>query len=206
MEFFRKLKESFSFFLPLELIIGVLLLIYPGFTGKAVCYILGGMLIIGGISRIVSSRKTGLSGSGGVLMILTGIFVVLFNRRIISFIPIIFGMILLTGGISSLQGALYFKNMGNGSWKGTMVSAVLKLVLGVIILLNPFKTGMTLMRFIGLRLLFDRGMSLVEVYKTAKVRARAQKADRELRSYNLGKDDDSGEIPVVDAEVVDSDK
>ena len=54
MEYIKILKERFSLSSVATLAIGLLLVIYPGFTGKAICYMIAAALIGKGAGNIIT--------------------------------------------------------------------------------------------------------------------------------------------------------
>ena len=57
MEYIRILKERFSLSSVATLAIGLLLVIYPDFTGKAICYMIAAVLITKGLGNILARYR-----------------------------------------------------------------------------------------------------------------------------------------------------
>lgn len=209
MKFLQEFKSAFSISGIVTFFVGLLLIIYPGFTNQALCYTLSAVLIVSGISGLISRyRQTGYPPMPyeiiwNLATIALGAFVALRSDVIISIIPFFFGLFLLVSGISSLQKASMLKQMGYTGRKNGTIMAVMKLVLAALIIFNPFSTAIALTRFIGLCLVYDGVSSLATVFRLAKAKIAADKAEEELRDMNLRKEKTSGDIPVVDAEFVD---
>lgn len=209
MKFLQEFKSAFSISGIVTFFVGLLLIIYPGFTNQALCYTLSAVLIVSGVSGLIARyRHTGYPPMPyeiiwNLATIALGAFVALRSDVIISIIPFFFGLFLLVSGISSLQKASVLKQMGYTGRKNGTIMAVLKLVLAALIIFNPFSTAITLTRFIGLCLVYDGISSLATVLRLAKAKIAADKAEEELRDMNLRKEKSSGDIPVVDAEFVD---
>ncbi len=190
--------------------LGLLLIVYPAFTGKALCYTVGGILLIKGITSIVQQyRYAGgnfvpYTMMGGISMVMLGLFIALRYDLIISIIPFICGMFLLVSGVSSIQKALTLKNMNYAGWNHGLIFTIIKVILAAIIVINPFGTAMALTRFIGVCLAYDGISGLVTVLETAKAKNDFNKAQEDLRNMNLAKEDvySDEEIPVVQAEFV----
>ena len=209
MKFLQEFKSAFSISGIVTFFVGLLLIIYPGFTNQALCYTLSAVLIVSGVSGLIARyRQTGYPPMPyeiiwNLATIALGAFVALRSDVIISIIPFFFGLFLLVSGISSLQKASMLKQMGYTGRKNGTIMAVLKLVLAALIIFNPFSTAIALTRFIGLCLVYDGVSSLATVFRLAKAKIAADKAEEELRDMNLRKEKTSGDIPVVDAEFVD---
>ncbi len=210
MKYIKSFKDTFAISGVVTFIIGLLLLIYPDFTGKALCYMLSAVLIIkGGMGIFNRYRNKSLPSPvpfeifGDALTILLGLFIALRSEFVISIIPFVFGVFLLMSGITSLQKGLMLKSMGYPQWKTSIIFTATKLVLALAIMMNPFSTALTLTRFIGGCLVYDGISGLVTFYETIKAKNKYEKAQEDLRSLNLTRDDTiDDDIPIVEAEFV----
>lgn len=211
MEYIKILKERFSLSSVATLLIGLLLVIYPGFTGKVICYLIAAALIAKGAGSIMARyRNKSLPPPvvfelmGGISTIFIGLFVALRSEMLISIIPFVVGMFLLVSSVTSLQKALELKRMNYAGWNHGLIFTLIKLALALIIVMNPFGTAMTLTRFIGGCLVYDGATGLVTVFEGVKAKTDYEKAQESLRNMNLTKDEEATDhIPVVEAEFVD---
>ncbi len=192
--------------------VGLLLIIYPAFTGKALCYTLAGVLLVKGAGGLINQYRAygsfvPVSMMGNLSTCLMGLFVALRYDLIISIIPFICGMFLLFSGISGLQRAFYLKSINYPGWNHGLIFTLIKVILAAIIVINPFATALTLTRFIGICLVYDGFSGLITVFETAKAKHQYNKARNEVRGMNLNKDsrktNDDEYIPTVEAEFVD---
>lgn len=211
MEYIRILKERFSLSSVATLAIGLLLVIYPDFTGKAICYMIAAVLITKGLGNILARyRNKNLPQPvvfdlmGGISTCFIGLFVALRSDLLISIIPFVVGMFLLVSSIVSLQKAFELKRMNYAKWNHGLIFTLIKLALAMVIVMNPFGTAMTLTRFIGGCLVYDGATGLVTVFEGVKAKSDYEKAQENLRNMNLTRDDvPQTDIPVVEAEFVD---
>ena len=211
MEYIKILKERFSLSSVATLAIGLLLVIYPDFTGKAICWLIAASLITKGVGSILSRyRNKSLPQPvvfelmGGISTIFMGLFVALRSEMLISIIPFVVGLFLLISGVTSLQKAFEMKRMNYAKWNHGLIFTLIKVGLALVIVMNPFGTAMTLTRFIGACLVYDGATGLVTVFESVKAKIDYEKAQENLRNMNLTKDDPADySIPVVEAEFVD---
>ena len=211
MEYIKILKERFSLSSVATLAIGLLLVIYPDFTGKAICYIIGAVLISKGVLGILARyRNKNLPQPvvfelmGGITTCFMGLFVIRRSAMLISVIPFVVGMFLLISSVTSLQKAFEMKRLNYAKWNHGLIFTLIKLALALVIVMNPFGTAMALTRFIGACLVYDGATGLVTVFESVKAKTDYEKAQENLRNMNLSKDEESqGNIPVVEAEFVD---
>ena len=210
MEYIKILKERFSLSSVATVAIGLLLVIYPDFTGKAICYIIGVVLISKGALGILARyRNKNLPQPvvfelmGGITTCFMGLFVIRRSAMLISIIPFVVGMFLLISSVTSLQKAFEMKRLNYAKWNHGLVFTLIKLALALIIVMNPFGTAMALTRFIGACLVYDGATGLVTVFESVKAKTDYEKAQENLRNMNLSKDEEPQEnIPVVEAEFV----
>ena len=202
-------KDQFAVSGIVTFALGLLLIIYPSFTGRALCYTIAAVLLIKGISGLIGQYRAAggnfvpFAMMGNFTTCFMGLFVALRYDLIISIIPFICGLFLLVSGISSLQKAFGLKRMNYAGWNHGLVFTVIKVILAAVIVINPFGTAMALTRFIGACLVYDGASGLVTVFETIKAQTAYDRAQEELRSMNLTKDETPDEyIPVVEAEFV----
>lgn len=210
MEYIRILKERFSLSSAATFLIGLLLIVNPAFTGKALCYLISAVLVGKGAGSIISRyRNKSLPAPvvfelmGGIMTIFMGLFVAARSEMLISIIPFVVGLFLLVSSITGLQKAFELKRMNYAGWNHGLIFTIIKLILAIVIVNNPFGTAMTLTRFIGGCLAYDGFTGLVTVFEGVKAKTDYEKAQNELRNMNLTKDDVQDSIPVVEAEFVD---
>ena len=207
--YIKGFKEQFAVSGLVTFALGLLLVIYPSFTGRALCYAIAAALLIKGITGIISQYRAAggnfvpVAMMGNFSTCFMGLFVALRYDLIISIIPFICGLFLLISGISSLQKAFNLKKINYPGWNHGLIFTLIKVILAAIIVINPFGTAMTLSRFIGLCLIYDGAAGFVTVVETIKAQTAYDRAQDELRSMNLTKEDTADEyIPTVEAEFV----
>ena len=89
----------------------------------------------------VNSAVTGVNG---------GIVVLAAPKFLISIVPFAVGVVVLVNGIVNLAQALDQRRMGYGRWSFSLALAVLTIVLGVLVICNPFSTMEMLVMAIGI--------------------------------------------------------
>jgi len=158
-------------------LLGLILLIAPGTATAFVFNIIGAIFILIGLINIVryflmDIRASILSNAltGGLIWIIIGVAIILFKGSLISMLPFFFGLIVLIGGVAKLRTALNFRRMNVRKWQFELILALISIVFGAVILLNPFSTAMLLMRVIGTALLIEGVSNLISfsAFKKAK--------------------------------------
>ena len=142
--------------------LGLVLLFFPDLTTGFICVAVGLLLLAYGVTAIISFFAGG-SGSysfqfelviGVFAAILGGLFL-LKPHRLLSVLPIIFGLYILVDGLTNLKRGMDMRTYGYAGWTTTLVMSVVSMVLGAVILWNPFSTHLLLVRIIGASFLYE---------------------------------------------------
>lgn len=91
----------------------------------------------------------------GIFLMIVGLLIYYKAEVVVSIIPIILGVVILFSGFSKLQQAVDLARMKARRWTTVLATACLNLILGGVIIFNPFSTAMTLLRFVGIGLLYS---------------------------------------------------
>lgn len=144
------------------LVFGLLLLIHPQFLTDLIFNICGAALCIAGAFNIIRyfTRKDPYAGFNwelglGLVLLTLGVILVAFKNALLSLLPLLFGLALLFGGIAKIQAAMNMRRMMYARWYFTMIAAAVSCVLGILIIVNPFGTMLTLLRVIGGALIIE---------------------------------------------------
>lgn len=142
--------------------LGLILIVYPTLIGETICWMLAGAAAAMGAIHLIgyamnkSGEPSNEHGSGlatGIVLLLLALFIVIKQRFIISIIPFILGFMITVKGVIGIQSAINLKRYGYGNFKGSLIAAVLVMVFGIIMMLNPFSTVKILFTMIGVGLL-----------------------------------------------------
>lgn len=156
-------------------LLGLVLTVCPGLASSVVFNLIGAVGIAIGVIQLIRyfnlDSKAAMASNGmffGLVWLVGGILIIALKGFLLSLLPIIFGMILLVGGIGKLQYALNFKRMGVKRWYFEMAATILSIAFGAIILINPFSTALLLMRIVGIALLIEGVQNLISRYAYKK--------------------------------------
>lgn len=149
----KKIEQSWNKILLTEIIYSVLyailgLIIYlkPEITNNVIGLMIGTFLLIYGFFALftfIERSKIKLFHWNfifGILSILLGIFIMFNPLSILHFLNITVGIWLVVEGINKAVYYLFMKKIGEESRKIILASAMLLFILGVLLVLNPFKT------------------------------------------------------------------
>ena len=145
----------------LMIVIGLVLVLWPGHVMLTAVRVLGFALLAGGGILIYSWNRGRTEASDpltlteGILLAAAGIFVLLTPGFIISIVPWAVGGAVLVNGILNLAQALDQKRAGYAGWMFSLIMAILTIVLGALIILNPFSTMEMLVVAMGVIIIYN---------------------------------------------------
>ncbi|MDE6148782.1 MAG: DUF308 domain-containing protein [Ruminococcus sp.] len=159
METLKKLLNSFLLMSIIEIVVGIMLLTKPEIFQTTLSYIIGGIAIaFGALNLIAYFRDDQIYGElfKAIILCTAGIFIIARPDFIFKIIAIIFGLYLLSDGISSLRGAYVMKsNADNGKWIPSFIIALITTLLGVLIIVNPFAASGIPFQLFGISLIIS---------------------------------------------------
>ena len=180
MNYIKSLKVNYSLSAVICVILGIVLLVWPGQSTQVVCMVLG--IVLGGFGLIqiilylATKEKTMVSHSMmmlGVVLAVIGGWIVLKPETIIKAVPMIVGILIVIHGFHNAVQAIDLKTMQYDNWWVALLLSLLTVALGVVLICNPFTIVDTVVRIIGAFLVYD-GLSdmwiLSRVFKTKKNR------------------------------------
>lgn len=157
------------------LVFGLMLLIHPENIYNLLLNLGGSLLMIIGLIRVISYFLSDAMAaledrrlSGGIVTLLIGLALIVFKPLFISLIPLLLGAVMFVGGATRLQGGLDLKRLGGDRYKPVLVSSIVSIALGLLIVLNPFESGMVLLRVIGASLILETVMDGLYTWKFHK--------------------------------------
>lgn len=167
----------------LYIILGIVSLVIPEAMEKALGYLIGIVLIVGGAVSMISYllrdahqnyyHNDFLYGLIGIAM---GIIALNKMEFVISMISYLLGLLVLISGCSKLQDVIDMKRMEYGNWAAMLALAAVNVGLGVLLICNPFRWAILLFRLLGLGLIFSGlGDCVITVYFASKIKSYLEK-------------------------------
>lgn len=171
-EFFwtRKTSLWISIF---YIILGIPLLFAPAQCLTLFKWLLFGGSIVYGIVRLLryyQGQKDGYAQTSdktlGILFLALGIFFLSFYNIIFSFLSLVLGILLLADGIGKIPVLISAKQESSIVVKPLIFSTVVPLILGIILIMNPFGLPKFVLMFFGVSLILDGAVDLYTVFYT----------------------------------------
>lgn len=97
----------------------------------------------------------------GIVLVLLGIWICTQPRIVLSIIPVVVGIIVVLHGLMDLQYTLDIRRTGNTKWWIALVAAIITLVVGLLLVFNPFTAYEVTMILLGIAMLYDGGSDLL---------------------------------------------
>ncbi|HIR28990.1 MAG TPA: DUF308 domain-containing protein [Candidatus Choladousia intestinigallinarum] len=153
------------------IVIGLILVLFPGISGAIFCWGLGIAALVYGAGRLFNwnkLRNAGYKVNGeavvGVILVLIALVCFFRPASILSFLPLTLGLVLILDGAGKIPLAMEaFRQKAPYSGMG-LLSAALPLLLGIVLVMNPFGAAKTVIMAFGVFLLIDGVSDLLRVY------------------------------------------
>lgn len=162
MKMLKELKWEAILTGVLYILLGIVALVVPETMQKILGYVIGIVLIVAGLISIICYLLRDAKENYyhnefvfGLVGMVLGAAVLYKVEVIISLIPFILGILVLFSGCSKLQDAIDLKRLGYGSWIGMLVVAVINIILGIVLICNPFQAAIVLFRVLGVGLIIS---------------------------------------------------
>ena len=149
------------------LVIGLLLFIRPEGTLSLISYTIGGILVIIGTNSLINYYRGKEYVSKfelvyGVLGVLGGFVLILNPKAIVSLIPFILGVWIVISSLSKLKYSMNVTSKKNKAGIISLAITILTLILGIILIFNPFSGAVFITKMIGLFLFVYAILDIVQ--------------------------------------------
>jgi len=203
MEMLKEIKWNMILSAALYMALGLILLIFPATTARTICYLIAGIAILIGLVNLVVYFTRNITRNyyrndfvTGLMLMVLGIFVIYKVDLVIALVPFIIGLCIIVSGLFKLQGALDVQRMG-GNAVLILGLAVVNVVIGILMVINPFDSAMLLYRLLGAGLLFSGLTDMAStLYLSSKMHGYMKKmseADGAIKVTEIPVEGDSGE-------------
>ena len=152
----------------LYMALGLVLTFWPGMSGTVFCWGIAAALILYAAHSFwyfIKARNLGFTAGGtlviGILCLAFGIFCFSRPYVVLSFLPIALGIMLLVDGIGKMPLAVDALSVYSPYRFWVLISAVLPLILGIVLLVNPFRAAKAAIMFFGISILADGLFELI---------------------------------------------
>ncbi len=167
-EYIKKYNKSSIITSILMIIVAILLITQPLKTIEWIVIFFGIIIIIDGIFDFINYFKSdkeirlySFDLVEGLLEILAVVLIILNRNILIAFFPLMLGIWMIVKNIIKIQLSLNLKQVYE-NWYLLLIAAILSLILGILIILNPFSSAITITFIAGIFLLVTEVFNLIE--------------------------------------------
>ncbi len=181
----KKLKTNVLISSLLCVLLGLVLVFWPGLSIQIVCTAVGAVLMISGVVRIVS-YVTARDGSMyflvnlifGIIFAVVGVWIVIKPAKVLAMIPIIVGIVIALHGLHNLQQAMDLCQSKYDKWWIALLLGILTIGFGILLICRPFAAIDTVVMLIGIFLIYD-GLSNIWIVSRISRNAKILKQEAE---------------------------
>ncbi len=156
----KKLKPTAAFYGLICVIIGIIDLVNPEKMLNIIACALGISAIICGLVFIIvyvaRDVKYNLNNNdflSGLIAVVVGIVILIKWQQFMELVPIVLGVLIIVSGCIKLQDAIDLKKLDHPAFLMMLIVAIVFIIFGSILVANPFKSEIILMRIIGVSLI-----------------------------------------------------
>lgn len=156
--------------------LGAALIVHPSFSATVLCALMGALLICYGIFKVIGYWSKDLFRLAfqfdlafGILMIAVGLIMVIRPSQMLTLVNLVIGILVLADGLFKIQIALDSKAFGIKAWWLIMALAAAAVVLGILLMVDPFASSALLMILLGISLLAEGILNFCVMICTVKI-------------------------------------
>lgn len=163
------------------IVLGLLLLLWPETSQKALCYFTGAVLLVQGIVLLaagVRQREKSLYDMGalalGVVVAAVGVWMLAQPQAMWAFLSVVLSILILLHGAEDISFALQLRRAGYARWWLALLVAAVTLLVGLLLLTHPGFFADILLAFAGIGLVVDGATDLWVWWMLSRALKRAQ--------------------------------
>jgi len=133
------------------LVLGIFLFIQPDTIIRIVSIILGGIILIPGITSLIDYFKNKYQPSliTGIVTMIIGLILIINTELVASILPFILGIYFIINGINRLQYALELRRQ-RMNFTTSLVFSILIIICGILFIINPFSGALAITKVMGI--------------------------------------------------------
>lgn len=160
------------------LVLGIFLFIQPDTIIHMISIILGGIILIPGITSLIDYFKNKYQPSliSGVITIIIGMILIINTKLVASILPFILGIYFIVNGINRLQYALQLKKQGI-HFSTSLVFSILIIICGFLFIINPFGGALVITKVMGIFMII---YAVLDLSNTVFIKKEMQQMNRNM--------------------------
>ncbi len=148
-------------------VLGLILVIWPGTSVQIVCRGIGVLLLVYGLIQVITylrDKEKSLAAQGmfaiGIIAVALGVWITLKPGTIIAALPVIAGILIALHGVQNIIQAMTLKKQGYQYWWAAVIIGITTVIFGIVLFCNPFTAVEVLIRIIGIFMMCDGGSNV----------------------------------------------
>ncbi len=174
LDYIKRCEKNMLISTVVTLILGIVLAFEPGKSIKGITAIIAILFMLIGVFQLIDylrqdrvEKMMSLSLILGLILCGIGIFLFINLESLVRFITTLIGITIMIKSLFKLQFAFNIKGMSE-KWFYNLVVGIAGMVLGIVLLLNPFESAEIFLRIIGILLAIGSIVELVETFMVLK--------------------------------------
>ena len=107
----------------------------------------------------------------GITNILAGVLVFIYRSSLVEVFPIMLGIYVIVSNLLKMQISINLSTVPESNWVLLIIMSILNMIIGVLLITNPFESIITITTLCGIFLLVSEVISIVEeIYVLIKIR------------------------------------
>ena len=162
MQFLKELKWNSIINSVLMIVLGFILIFYPGLSLGILTTLIAVLAIVGGLFSIIRYFTYDLKESYyrndflfGIIAMTLGALILYKPAFFISIIPFILGIVIIFSGFAKLQDGIDAKRLGYSNSLLYIILAIIDIIFGIVILFDPFGAANVMFIIIGFGLIYS---------------------------------------------------
>lgn len=154
----------------LLVVLGIILLLIPDVSLVVIGYLIAAILIAGGAYSIFFGYKDVLgiksfdSLTSGIVSIILGILIFFKPIALATLIPIILGIWFIATGAFRTRISLALKKLDDDMWLVTLLMALLTIICGILLIVNPLDGIIVLAQMIGILTIIYAIADIIDIF------------------------------------------
>lgn len=153
----------------LMLIVALFLIFKPAESLSLITILFGLIIMIDGVIHIINYFKIDPTQKlmsfeliEGLIEVFAGAVITVCADALIEFLPIIFAIWIILKSLITFQMSLNIKTVPNSSWGLMLMIAIIGILIGFVVIFNPFEATMAVTTLVGLALLVVEILNIID--------------------------------------------
>ena len=179
LERLKKIKCLYSILSAAMIVLGLLFMICPGMALKIMYRLAGVIFIILGIVKIIGYFSKDIFQLAfqfdlaiGSIFIILGILLFFMPTKMIEIGTGVFGILMLVDALLRIQTTIDAQKFGIRKWWILLLISLTAAVIGVLLLIMPFKGAKIIVNLVGLNICINGVLNFVIVQSTVETKGR----------------------------------